>query len=158
MTAKAAFPVHQLPPLYSPDGSFSRLLNAQGEPVDERWREQRRKQLLDLFHSFNPQVLITETFPFGCRMLRFELLPLLQASKDSLECQLVIASIRDILQPRHKPGRELETCEYIEAWYDRVLVHGDPAIARLACQCPRPRYRSGSRPWRVRPIPGTFDF
>lgn len=131
MTESAGLCVHQLPALYSPDGSFSRLLDARGNPIDERWREQRKQHTLKLFESFAPRVLITETFPFGRRMLRFELVPLLQASHDSPECRLVIASIRDILQPRRKPGRELETCEYVDAWYDRVLVHGDPEIARL---------------------------
>jgi predicted glycosyltransferase len=131
MASTTDFRIHQLPPLYSPDGSFSRLLDARGEVIDDRWREQRKQQLLKLFESFAPEVLITETFPFGRRMLRFELLPLLQASHDSPVCRLVIASIRDILQPRSKPGRERETCEWIEAWYDHVLVHGDPQIARL---------------------------
>jgi predicted glycosyltransferase len=131
MASTANFRMHQLPPLYSPDGSFTRLLDARGEAIDDRWREQRKQQLLKLFESFAPEVLITETFPFGRRMLRFELLPLLQASHDSPACRLVVASIRDILQPRSKPGRERETCELIAAWYDHVLVHGDPKIARL---------------------------
>jgi len=131
LTAATDLTVHQLPPLYSPDGSFSQLLDAHGEAIDDHWREQRKQQLLKLFESFVPEVLITETFPFGRRMLRFELLPLLQASHNHRACRLVIASIRDILQPRTKPGRERETCEWIEAWYDHVLVHGDPEIAQL---------------------------
>jgi predicted glycosyltransferase len=64
-------------------------------------------------------------------MLRFELLPLLEASRKSAECKLVIASIRDILQPRSKPGRNLETCDLIDAYYHHVLIHGDDNIARL---------------------------
>lgn len=120
---------HQLPPLYSADGSFNQLLDATGKPIDETWRVRRKQSLLQAFQAFAPQVLITETFPFGRRMLRFELLPLLQASRS--QCQLVIASIRDILQPRSKPERNRETCEWLDAYYDHVLVHGDPSIARL---------------------------
>ena len=123
--------VHQLAPLYSPDGSFSRLLDANGDDIDDHWRDQRKQQLLQIFHACAPQVLITETFPFGRRMLQFELLPLLRASRVSGDCKLLIASIRDILQPRSKPGRNRETCDLIDAWYDRVLVHGDENIARL---------------------------
>jgi len=123
--------VHQLTPLYSPDGSFSRLLDANGDDIDDHWRDQRKQQLLQIFDACAPQVLITETFPFGRRMLQFELLPLLRASRESGDCKLVIASIRDILQPRSKPGRNRETCDLIDAWYDRVLVHGDESIARL---------------------------
>jgi len=123
--------LHQLAPLYSPDGSFSRLLDANGNDIDDHWRERRKQQLLEIFGACAPQVLITETFPFGRRMLQFELLPLLRASRESGDCKLVIASIRDILQPRSKPGRERETCDLIDAWYDHVLVHGDENIARL---------------------------
>ena len=123
--------VHQLPPLYSPDGSFSRLLDANGNDIDDHWREQRKQQLLEIFEACAPQVLITETFPFGRRMLQFELLPLLRASRESGDCKLVIASIRDILQPKSKPERNQETCDLIDTWYDRVLVHGDEKIARL---------------------------
>jgi len=38
--------IHQLAPLYSPDGSFSRLLDANGNDIDDHWREQRKQQLL----------------------------------------------------------------------------------------------------------------
>ena len=123
--------IHQLPPLYSADGSFSRLLDANGDEIDDDWRERRKRLLLDIFKSSSAQVLITETFPFGRRMLRFELLPLLEASRKSVECRQVIASIRDILQPRSKPERNRETCDLIEAYYDHVLIHGDENIARL---------------------------
>ena len=122
---------HQLPSLYSADSSFKRLLDADGNEIDDTWRDRRKQQLLDLFASFAPQVLITETFPFGRRMLRFELLPLLQAARDSSSCVQVIASIRDILQPKSKSGRNREICELIEQYYDQVLVHGDETIARL---------------------------
>ena len=64
-------------------------------------------------------------------MLRFELLPLLEASRADSGCRLVIASIRDILQPKTKPERNRETCDLIETYYDRVLVHGDQRIAPL---------------------------
>jgi predicted glycosyltransferase len=65
-------------------------------------------------------------------MMRFELLPLLDSARASSDCQLVISSIRDILQPKSKPGRNLEICELIDKYYDHVLVHGDQKIADLA--------------------------
>ena len=108
----------QLPPMYSADSSFTRLLDAAGNEIDDAWREDRKQRLLELFSGFSPHVLITETFPFGRRMLRFELLPLLQAANDSETCLLVIASIRDILQPKSKAGRNREICDLVEAHYD----------------------------------------
>ncbi len=123
--------IHQLPPAYSADASFSRLLDASGNEVDETWRTSRRAQLLDLFERLSPRVLITETFPFGRRMMRFELLPLLASARDNPDCLQVISSIRDILQPKSKPGRNQEICELVKHYYDHVLVHGDPSIASL---------------------------
>jgi len=123
--------LHQLSPARSPDVSFSRLVDAGGRNLDDGWRAARRRQLLDLFDVLEPRALITETFPFGRNMLRFELLPLLEAARRAARCRLVISSIRDILQPKSRPGRNRETCELIDRYYDRVLVHGDPSIASL---------------------------
>ncbi len=122
---------HQLPPAHCADASFSQLLDADGNKIDDAWRNARRQQLLQLFEQLSPQVLITETFPFGRRMLRFELLPLLDKARASSCCLQVIASIRDILQPKSKPGRNQEIHDLVNRYYDQVLVHGDPAIAGL---------------------------
>ncbi len=127
-----AVQLRQLPPVYSPDGSFARLLDANGNDIDSQWRASRKQQLLELFTSFAPQALITETFPFGRRMMRFELIPLLEAAKNHPRCLQIIASIRDILQPKTKPGRDQEICDLVDHFYDHVLVHGDEKIARLA--------------------------
>jgi predicted glycosyltransferase len=64
--------------------------------------------------------------------MRFELIPLLEAARRSVDCAQVITSIRDILQPKTKPGRNEEICELIDQYYDHVLIHGDQKIARLA--------------------------
>lgn len=129
--------LHQLPPLRSADGRFDRLLDDTGNAIDDAWRERRRRRLLDIFARVAPDALITETFPFGRRMLRFELLPLLEAAQQSDRCRLVIASIRDILQPKQKRGRNAEIVDLVRAYYDHVIVHGDAAIAPLAQSFPR---------------------
>jgi predicted glycosyltransferase len=84
--------MRQLPPLYSPDGRFTQLLDGNGREIDDQWRNQRKQCTLDIFASFSPHILITETFPFGRRMLRFELLPLLEAARKSSDCVQTIAS------------------------------------------------------------------
>ena len=121
----------RLPSLRSRDGSFDTLLDADGCPIDDAWREARRKQLLNIFDRLSPQVLLTETFPFGRRMLRFELLALLEVAHRTPGCKLVVSSIRDILQPKSKPGREAEIVDLVNRYYDLVLVHGDQRVARL---------------------------
>ena len=121
----------QLPPLKSPDSSFSRLVDESGRDITPQRKQQRQQQLLDIFFRAAPQILITETFPFGRRMMRFELLPLLEAAQLERDC-MVISSIRDILQPKSREERNREICELIGQYYDHVLVHADEKIVRLA--------------------------
>jgi predicted glycosyltransferase len=131
MPVPAAVGFHQLAPARSPDAAFTRLVDAGGTAAGDAWRVARRRQLLDLFDEIEPHALITETFPFGRNLLRFELLPLLQAARRSRSCRQVITSIRDILQPKTRPARNHEIRELLRRYYDRVLVHGDPSIAGL---------------------------
>lgn len=123
--------VHQLPAVRSLDSSFNQLVDDRNKPVDEVWKEIRREQLLELFNKINPRLLITETFPFGRRMMRFELLPLLQAAKQSDKPPIIVASVRDILQPKSKAGRNEEVLSWVETFYDKILIHGDRHIATL---------------------------
>jgi predicted glycosyltransferase len=124
--------LHQLPPLSSLDSSFSRLLDESGKPISDDYRRQRSNRLLDLFDLVSPDAVITETYPFGRRMMRFELLPLLNAIRQRSKPPLLIASIRDILQPKTKANREQEIIELVDLYYDRILVHGDESMATLA--------------------------
>jgi predicted glycosyltransferase len=107
------------------------LLDANHNEIDDKWRDGRKQLLLETFASFKPQVLITETFPFGRRMMRFELIPLLEAARANASRIQIIASVRDILQPKTKPGRNEEICELVDRFYDHVIVHGDQTISRL---------------------------
>ncbi len=122
---------YQLPPVSSTDGSFSELLDDTGSPIDDAWRARRAECLLQLYDRIAPDVLITEGFPFARRMLRFELLPLLERAREDRHCRLIVSSVRDILQPKSRPERNAETLEWIDSYYDRVLVHGDQELARL---------------------------
>ncbi len=127
---------YQLPPVRCLNARFDRLVDEGGQTVSESWKATRRDQLLDLLHSIKPRVLITETFPFGRRMMRFEVLPLLQAARQLEHPPIVAASIRDILQPKSRPGRNEEILEWLKAYYDQVLIHGDPEIAGLDISFP----------------------
>ncbi len=123
--------IHQLAPLHCAAGGFSRLLTNEGKPADEAFKSSRLDALLALFHTLEPDVLITEAFPFGRRQMRFELQPLLDAAHNATPPPLILCSLRDILQTNRKPGRDAETAALVNAKYDAVLVHGDPAFARL---------------------------
>ncbi len=120
--------VVQLAEARAADSSFSALLDAQGNPIDEAWKARRREALLQLFQDTAPDALITEMYPFGRRPFRFELKPLLEAARGRQSPPLIACSVRDILVTKEKPGRAEEMAETTRRFYDLVLVHSDPAL------------------------------
>ena len=79
----------QLPPCKAADSSFQALVDETGNPVDASWRESRKESLLNLFAHVRPNVLITETFPFGRRLMRFELDSLLKRAAQTTPKPLI---------------------------------------------------------------------
>ncbi len=122
--------VYQLPPLQAADADFSALVDPQGQALSEPFKQGRRQQLLALLAQEQPDILMLETYPFGRRQLRWELLPLLELADQLRPRPLICSSVRDILQ-RRKPEREAETLALIAQYFDRVQVHGDPAFVTL---------------------------
>jgi predicted glycosyltransferase len=120
-----------LPPITAGDAGFSGLADIDGNPVDDAFKDNRKERLLAAFRQSQPDIVIIEAFPFGRRQVRFELLPLLEAIAAMERKPLVVTSLRDILQERSKPGRDEETVALVTQYFDHVLVHGDPAFARL---------------------------
>lgn len=118
----------QLPPARAADMSFKVLLDENGAPVDDAWREGRRDLLLQVFHRLRPQVVMVELYPFGRRQMRFELTPLLEAAWAMAPRPRVVSSVRDILVEKSDPRRNREMVELALNRFDRVLVHGDPQL------------------------------
>jgi predicted glycosyltransferase len=123
--------VVQLPPIRVSDASFNPLRDAAFTPIDEAYREARRAELLAAYDAARPDAVLFETFPFGRRQLRFELVPLLERIDATRPRPLVVSSVREILQAQPKPEREREMQEWAARWFDAVLVHGDPRFARF---------------------------
>lgn len=120
-----------LPAIVSGDAGFSGLADASGRPVDDAFKANRRELLLAAFREVGPDVVVIEAFPFGRRQVRFELIPLLEEIGSMSSRPVVVASLRDILQERTKPGRDEESVEAAQRYFDHILVHGDPGFARL---------------------------
>jgi predicted glycosyltransferase len=125
------FPEHenidvlQLPPLKT-DPDFSNLqVCGSLRSVDET-KTLRRRLLLQAFDQFQPDILVTELFPFGRKQFRFELLPLLEHARQQRRRTMVASSVRDILVTR-KDQEEYEqrVCDLVNTFYDLILVHGD---------------------------------
>lgn len=122
---------HQLSPIKCRDGDFSDLIDIDGAALSNLLKDQRRDELLSLYRSCRPDAILVEAFPFGRRQMRFELIPLLELAQTSSPKPVTISSVRDILQESRKPGRVDESVEYINRFFDKVLVHGDPSFATL---------------------------
>ncbi|MGO4526220.1 glycosyltransferase [Microvirga sp. 2MCAF35] len=126
----------QLPPLRTAGTDFRTLLDEDFRPVDEAYLDGRRILLLDTLKAVRPDILITELFPFGRRILADEFSALLDAARRMDPHPLVLCSIRDILVASSKASRIEETHERVLRDYDAVLVHGDPELAPLEASWP----------------------
>jgi predicted glycosyltransferase/peptidoglycan/xylan/chitin deacetylase (PgdA/CDA1 family) len=126
----------QLPPVHCRDLDFSTLLGDDGEPIGDEVRDARVELLLATLSRTDPDIVITETFPFGRRQLAAEFGALVEAAARRTPRPAILASIRDILNPPSRPSRAMEAEETLGRFYDGVLVHGDAAVAPLAASWP----------------------
>lgn len=126
----------QLPALRSDGVNFARLMDAQGNDASDALFAQRTQILMETLESVAPDVLITELYPFGRRILRNEFKALLGAAQTRPSPPLICASIRDILAPPSKPSKADAAHEVLATYYDAVLVHSDPSIAPLSASWP----------------------
>lgn len=121
----------QLTPVRAADETFKDLVDEHATPVDDAWKARRRTHLLEIFDREQPDVLLTELYPFGRRLMRFELEPLLErarARREQTGLPVVASSVRDILVPSSKPGRAEDIVERVRRDYDLVLTHGDDTL------------------------------
>ncbi len=118
----------QLPSVRANDRSFEGLVDAEGNPIDDALKEERKQKLLAIFNDVKPNVLIIELYPFGRRQLRFELIPLLEAAQTAAPRPHIVCSVRDILVEKNKPHRDEEMVEKVKTYFDDVLIHGDPGL------------------------------
>jgi predicted glycosyltransferase len=125
-----------LPPVAVRDGAFKGLVTATGDTADEAYLANRTAILLDTFRALKPDIVMIEAFPFGRKQVRFELLPLIDAVEAAVPRPVLVTSLRDILQRRGRPDRDQETVDLVRRHFDLVLVHGDPAFAKLGDSFP----------------------
>ncbi|MDJ1159455.1 glycosyltransferase [Chelatococcus sp. SYSU_G07232] len=126
----------QLPPVRSAGTAFSTLLDEDGRPASSALLAERRRELTAIFARMRPDVMVTELFPFGRRMLADEFMALLAAAEACRPRPVTLASVRDVLVAPAKPERIAEAHRRLFRHYDGVLVHGDPAILPLEASWP----------------------
>ena len=128
---KADVIIEQLSPVRSDGIEFQNLLTSDGLPVGADLLAGRREQLLITLAHFQPDILITELFPFGRRVLRDEFTALLSAAAAMQPRPLILGSIRDILAPPNKPKKITFVENIITKFYDGILFHADPEVVKL---------------------------
>ena len=114
-----------LPAIRARDATFA-LVDAEGRPVDDALRAARRDRLLAAFAELRPDAVVLEGYPFARRAFRFELEPLIAASRAA--GARIVCSVRDIPTVRGDPARLAEIVARVRADFDAVLVHGDPGF------------------------------
>jgi len=119
----------QLPATQAIENNFIKLVDEHDRLIDDVWRERRREILLNRVAVFKPDLVITETFPFGRRIFHFELEPLMHWVHAQPNMYLM-ASIRDVLQRRTEDKNRF-TVEVVRKYYDGVLVHADERLFKL---------------------------
>lgn len=120
--------LHQLPALRSPDDSYTRLVDAQGRDATPALNASRRKALVGIFQATRPDAVMVEMFPFGRSQIKAEMVALVEAARAAVPRPLVISSVRDIIAAKREASRYDEMADQVAAWFDAVLIHGDPAV------------------------------
>ncbi len=113
--------------------NFGGLKTIEKDQDIESVKSKRSEILFNKFKEFNPDIFLIELFPFGRKAFRFELLPVLDAiNSGQLPETKVVCSLRDILVERDDGGKHERRCvQSLNDYFDLVLVHSDPKIARL---------------------------
>jgi predicted glycosyltransferase len=121
-----------LPPLGMDDGHT--VVSRDGV-FDVASAQAERRRLIDkAVADAQPAVLLVELFPFGRKKFANEILPMIRAARSQRNHEaLVMCSLRDILvdarpDQRHHDDRARWLTD---RYFDAVIVHSDPAFARL---------------------------
>ena len=123
----------QLPAVAAADATFKTLIDDAGRPVDDAFKAARCQALLTAFAAARPAIVVTELYPFGRRLLSFELEPLLAAARGA--GARLVCSLRDIVVAKSDPRRTAAMLAQA-ADYALVLVHGDRALLPLEASFP----------------------
>lgn len=132
----AARAVHALPPIRAADAHYTVMLDRAGQPLGDAYMAERKAALLSIAENQQPDAVVIEAFPFGRRVVRDEIIAMLDAFAGRPVPPLVVSSVRDILQENRKPGRLEEAKDWVLRHFDRVLVHSDPTVIPLEATFP----------------------
>ena len=125
-----------LPPLRSDGTNFTRLLDQNSDVASPDYLAARTNALTQAIRGFQPDIFITELYPFGRRTLATEFLGALEVAQNLPVPPVILSSTRDILAPPSKPAKAIRADEIVAQFYDGILVHSDPEVAPLETSWP----------------------
>lgn len=130
--SEAPFEKLVLPPLYRTDG---KLVTPNVHDNIDEVMDRRLNLLVSAVKSIRPDILVIEHFPFSKLELQEEILPLADAVRKNKSRSSVICSLRDIVplasyDPEPEQHRH-SVLRLLSMYFDRLLVHSDPALVRL---------------------------
>jgi predicted glycosyltransferase len=120
-----------LPPLGMDDGHT--LVSRGGDDDVQRVMAERRALIDATLARTRPGVLLVELFPFGRKKFAGEILPMIRQARRQSRPARVVCSLRDILVDarRDQQHHDDRARWLVDRYFDAVLVHADPAFARL---------------------------
>jgi predicted glycosyltransferase len=130
--AGGATPI-ELPRIIRKDGVLASLA---GDPDITNTLAERRRMLCDAITRLRPDVLLVEHYPFSKWELQGEIEAAINTARSANVRARVLCSVRDIVrQTRHESCAGAAYVERVlgslQAGFDALLVHGDPALTRL---------------------------
>jgi len=151
----------RLPGLYMNE-QFTTLIPEDADKTIEDIQTERREILFSLCRRHKPDLLIIELYPFGRTIFGFELQPLLDSIRQGRFGKVkVVCSLRDILVEKRDPkAYEERVLNYLNAHFDLLLIHSDPAIMPLdetfsrVNDIPVPMFYTGFVTRKVKPAAG----
>ncbi len=127
----AGVEIVNLPPL-GHDAAYDLVSHTPGLDV-EGALHLRSGMILDALDRTDPRAVLIELWPFGRKRFGPELETLAGAAVARPRRPVVLCSLRDILvnQRRDQARHDERAATAVNSWFDGVLVHSDPAFARL---------------------------
>lgn len=122
------FEIIDLPPVRSPDTTYKRLVDVNGEEASDELMVERRDQLIAIGRRVQPDAVLTELFPYGRWKFRHEIIGLIDDQRQRNDPPVIIGSIRDIIVPPRREKRLAGIAEIVTSYFDNLLVHGDQSF------------------------------
>jgi predicted glycosyltransferase len=128
--------VHERLPVLAMDEEFGAML-CEGDI--ETVKAERAAALAAILERERPDAFVVELYPFGRRAFEFELVPALTAiRRGAYGRPKALCSLRDILVEKKDPEKyQSRVIGRLNALFDGLLVHSDPALFSLEETFPR---------------------